>query len=104
MNKTKTQLFEEIRSAGLDEQTVMALQEDFANLPEELTAQDMDRIDAVLAELEATQKYVASEYGEMADQYEKAADEVLNAGDDFVEQAAQTTYNHVKTANDILGE
>jgi len=102
MQLTKTQLFEEIRNQGLDEETITNLMSDFADLPEELSQTDLERVDSVLAEVQGAHGFAALTHGEMADALENASDKILDAADEYIEDSARVTVNNVQLAQSML--
>ncbi len=103
MSPTKTQLLEELKKQ-VDEQTYQALVTEFQNLPEQLTADDLAKVDAVLAELEETEKIAAHTYNRLADTLDRTADKLTDAADEFIERSAQATYDNAKLAKDLMSE
>lgn len=101
MSPTKTQILEELKSI-VDEETYQALVTDFQDLPEQLSQQDMVKVDEILAELEEAEKISAHVLGQLADAAGKAADDLTDAADEFVESAAKTTYDNAKLAKDLM--
>jgi len=101
MGPTKTQLLEELKNQGIDEETRQMIAESLQELPEQLGAEDIKRADEVLAEFEEVEKISAYVHEQLADTLERASDDLSDAADDFVERSAKTTYDNVKLARDL---
>ncbi|MCB9801461.1 MAG: hypothetical protein H6774_00020 [Pseudomonadales bacterium] len=98
----KTQLFQEMRNQGLDEEVVNALMEDLADLPEELGEAEMKRVDAALAQVEEAAAFAEYAHGKIADALEQAEDGMMDANDRMVEDVAGATVTNVKLAQDVI--
>ncbi|MFZ5438144.1 MAG: hypothetical protein ACOZAK_03785 [Patescibacteria group bacterium] len=101
MGPTKTQLLEELKNQGLDEETYQAVVQELASIPEQMSAEDISKVDQLLAKMGDVEKVSAYAYGEMADTLDKAADDLTDLADNYIETAAKTTYNNVKLAQDL---
>jgi len=101
MSATKTQVLEELKKQDFDEETYQLIADSFQDFPEELSNEDLQKIDSLLAEMQTEETISAQVYGEMADSLEKAADQMANAADNYTESVAKITYDNVKLAQDL---
>ena len=101
MGPTKTQLLAELKKQGLDEETYQSVVTALQDVPEQMSAEDIAKVDKLLAQMGEVEKISAYSYGEMADTLDKASDDLTDLADDFIETAAKTTYNNVKLAKDL---
>ena len=101
MSATKTQVLEELKGQDFDSETYQLIVDSLQEFPEELSNEDLQKVDTLLAEMQAAETLSAQLYGEMADSLEKAADQLTDTADEYVESAAKITYDNVKLAQDL---
>ena len=101
MSATKTQVLEEIKTQGFDDESYQLIVDSLQEFPEELDNDNLQKLDTILAEMQSADEIATQVHGEIADSMEKAADEMYDAADKYVEDVAKITYDNVKLAQDL---
>lgn len=99
---TKSEFFEEMKSKGFSPELEELISDYLGQFSEELSQEDVDRIDLFLAEVEASMKVTSDTYGKIATELEHAEEDMLYAMDKLMDRTEQMQADDEAAYKDLV--
>jgi hypothetical protein len=101
---TKQQLYDELTNQGLDQEAMDVIKQATASMSDELTEDNLKTVTDLVEEMEQAEAILERSYEQEIDAHDRAYNNIMDAGDEFIEAAANQTVGDIEMVKSITGQ